>query len=173
MTAQQIHESSALFSQYPLQDFKQYVDNMRALTDKRKLELKADKEIYECHRGRNPRNEFTSRGQPFWDTHKANDLLAKDVRSGKAKNITPLMLYSSRPEYQEFDLDVFRKHIYQEIRKQEGQAYWLVKRNLTALKVHLAEAQVDASKWEDDKLQEDMGHIEKEWAKKVSLEEME
>ena len=83
------------------------------------------------------------------------------------------MLYSSRPEYQEFDLDVFRKHIYQEIRKQEGQAYWLVKRNLTDLKVHLAEAQVDASKWEDDKLQEDMGHIEKEWAKKVSLEEME
>ena len=85
--------------------------------------------------------------------------------------MTPLTLYSSRPEYQEFNHGVFRKHIYQEIRKQEGQAYWLPKRNLTALKVHLAEAQEDASKWEYDNLQEDMDHIEKEWSQKLILKD--
>jgi len=113
---------------------------------------------------RNPRNKLTSRGQPFWDTHQANDLLAKDVKSGKASTMTPLILHSTRPEYQEFHLEVFRKHIYQEIQKQEGQQYWLPKRNLIALKAHLAETQEDASKWEEDNLHYGI--------KKLSLKDM-
>ena len=67
-------------------------------------------------------------------------------------DMKPWELYLSRPQYQEFDHKVFRKHIYQEIRKQKGQQYWLPKRNLAALKAHLAETEEIASKWEEDNL---------------------
>jgi hypothetical protein len=40
----------------------------------------------------------------------------------------PMELWNSRPEYKQFDQNVFREHIYQEERKQLQSSYWM-KRN--------------------------------------------
>jgi hypothetical protein len=52
--------------------------------------------------------------KPVWHRSSAPALLKKDVDDGKHKQLKPAALYASRPEYQVFDLSVFRKHIYQE-----------------------------------------------------------
>ena len=108
------------------------------------------------------RMQLTSRGQKFWDTHPAKQLLSEDVRKGKAKEMKPKELYSNNPIYQEFEQAVFRKHIYQEQRKQSEQAYWLVKKNLLELKKVVVEAHEIASEWE---LQNDIDEIENVYSK--------
>ncbi len=39
-------------------------------------------------------------------------------------------------EYKEFDLHTFGKHVYAEAAKQLNKAYWQIRRNKTAMKVH-------------------------------------
>lgn len=49
-----------------------------------------------------------------WHRSAAAPLLKQDVKDGKHKEQKPKDLHKSRPEYEEFDLPAFRKHIYQE-----------------------------------------------------------
>ena len=44
---------------------------------------------------------------PFWDTHKASELLEVDEESGRAKELKPKALWESRKENQDFPLCVF------------------------------------------------------------------
>ena len=52
--------------------------------------------------------------QPRWYGSKAEKLLAQDVKDGKHLEMKPRFLHTTKDEYKVFDLDVFRKHIYQE-----------------------------------------------------------
>jgi hypothetical protein len=57
--------------------------------------------------------------------------LKQDVKNNK--NLYPVKLkpqsfQKTRPEYQEFPLEIFRKHIYQEQYAQVGQSYWMAKK---------------------------------------------
>lgn len=49
-----------------------------------------------------------------WHKSNAKRLLKQDVEDGKHELMKPAELYSTRVEYQEFDLETFRNHIYQE-----------------------------------------------------------
>jgi hypothetical protein len=42
-------------------------------------------------------------------------LLKRDIDEGPHNHLTPAELHASQAEYQEFSLDVFRNHIYQEV----------------------------------------------------------
>lgn len=53
-------------------------------------------------------------GKLLWHRSAAAFLLKQDIENGKHKEMTPKQLRASRDEYQEFDLRVFRQHIYQE-----------------------------------------------------------
>lgn len=65
-----------------------------------------------------PRNEtHDRRGKPIFDRSPAKDLLRQDIKEGVYPSLTPMELWSSRPEYREFELSVFRGRIYQEIRR--------------------------------------------------------
>lgn len=48
-----------------------------------------------------------------WHKTECPKLLKKDVNEEKHLSMKPNQLYLSRPEYQEFELSVFRNHIYQ------------------------------------------------------------
>ncbi|CAB9512023.1 hypothetical protein SEMRO_514_G158120.1 [Seminavis robusta] len=54
-------------------------------------------------------------GYPNWGTHAAKKLLKADVDQDKQFDLKPSELWETRPEYKEFPLEVFRKHIYQEV----------------------------------------------------------
>lgn len=59
------------------------------------------------------------RGEPRWDGSAAQSWLTIDVKAGKHEQLEPKQLHQMRLAYKEFPLDVFREHIYQEVRKQK------------------------------------------------------
>jgi hypothetical protein len=129
-----------------------------------------------------PRANVTGRGYPFWYTHKAKKLLAKDVKSGKficinqlfsiaefeliliwigkAYEMKPKELWNTKKEYKDFPLDVFRNHIHQEKRFQREGPYWQLKRNKKGMRKHEAHAKELKRGWlgqhNKDKLLVDM-----------------
>ena len=50
-----------------------------------------------------------------WHRSPAYRLLKQDIDDRKNEQLAPKELWMSRPEYQAFDLQCFRKHIYQEV----------------------------------------------------------
>ena len=65
-----------------------------------------------------------------WDGSSAQECLIADINEGKHEQMKPKELYSSRPEYQIFELEKFRKYIYQETRLELETNYWIVKRKM-------------------------------------------
>jgi hypothetical protein len=64
----------------------------------------------------------------FWDGSEAQRLLKKDIKRGRHTRYKPEMLRLKRAEYQEFELDKFRQHIYQETRADKETPYWVYKK---------------------------------------------
>jgi hypothetical protein len=64
-----------------------------------------------------PKATHNHRGEPRWEGSEAERLLKLDVDDQKHKTVKPIELYKSRPEYYEhYPLEIFRNHIYQEVR---------------------------------------------------------
>jgi hypothetical protein len=77
-----------------------------------------------------PRPEYNHRGEPHWDLSEAKPLLEADINDGKYPNMVPKELWLTRPEYYDvYPLEVFRKHIHQEIRTQKWHAYLKAKQD--------------------------------------------
>jgi hypothetical protein len=62
-----------------------------------------------------------------WDMSEAQRFLKLDVDDGKHCTMLPKELRMTREEYKAFPLDVFRKHIHQEVRSRKETAYWQVR----------------------------------------------
>lgn len=134
MNVKEIWQSDPQFQQYELEKFKEYYKNMLKRTNTRKRLLLDENKAYHDDMLKCPRRQETIRGYPFWDTHKASELLEEDEESGKAKELTPKELWATRKEYQDFPLSVFRKHIYQLRSKRSATIFWQYKRNMNARK---------------------------------------
>ena len=132
MSVVEIWQSDELFQQYELEKFKEYYKNMVIRTDKRKQSIRDEYKAYQDDMLKLPRCNKTTRGYPFWETHKASELLEKDEESGRAEELKPMALWKSRKEYQDFPIDVFRKHIYQLRSKRLAAPFWQYKRNMIA-----------------------------------------
>ena len=66
--------------------------------------------------------------KPRWRGSEAAKRLKEDVDKGKHLEMKHSTLHQTRPEYLVFDLDVFRKHIYQEIDSRPKRAYCFEKK---------------------------------------------
>ena len=142
MTTEEIYKIHKIFQQYDYNDFKKYDERMIKLTDKHRKQVDLHIKRFEEHRRMcGPNRSVTSRGMPFWKDHQANNQLRDDTRSGKTKAMKPKELWESNVIYQDFSLDAFRKHIYQEKYKQLAGPYWQKKRNKAALRKHEEEVQ--------------------------------
>ena len=64
----------------------------------------------------------------FWDGSKAQEQLKEDMSNKYHEQLKPKSLWQSRPEYQEFDLQKFRGHIHQELRRSRETNYWIVRK---------------------------------------------
>ena len=67
-----------------------------------------------------PKRLETSRGILFLNTHPASKLLRKYIEmemTGRIKKMKPQEIWATEEDYQSFDLNAFRKHIYQERRR--------------------------------------------------------
>ena len=72
-----------------------------------------------------PRATNNPRGYPRWDRSEAERLLKDE---NEHQTMKPKELHQKRKEYQEFPLDVFRDHIYEEVRKRTVSLYWSTKK---------------------------------------------
>ena len=59
------------------------------------------------------------RGEPQWHGSDAERLLKADVSAKMHETMAPQQLHRTRTEYQIYPLEVFRKHIHQEVRLQK------------------------------------------------------
>lgn len=132
MSVEEVWQSDELFQQYELEKFKEYYKSMVIRTDQRKQSIRDEYKAYQDDMMKLPRCNTTTRGYPFWDTHKASESLQEDKESGRAKELKPMALWKSRTEYQNFPIDVFRKHIYQLRAKKLAAPFWQYKRNIIA-----------------------------------------
>jgi hypothetical protein len=57
------------------------------------------------------------RGYPQWRGSEARELLIDDLKAKKHKEMRPMKLHDSCPQYKDFPLEAFRTRIYKELRK--------------------------------------------------------
>jgi hypothetical protein len=121
--------------------------------DKMRIELDAAEDDFKKYCERFPAKKLTCRGEPFWNTHCAKDLLADDVKSGLAFELKPELLRETRQEYKDFTLRTFRKHVHQEKEKQRADPYWRHKRNIVGMFKLLKDRGINKDDWIDTRLQ--------------------
>jgi hypothetical protein len=74
-------------------------------------------------------HRYNAARQHRWNGSEAQRLLKLDVNDEKHCIMLPHELRMTRDEYKAFPLDVFRKHIHQEVRSRKETAYWQVRRS--------------------------------------------
>ena len=72
-----------------------------------------------------PTSRLNERGEQEWCGSEAATLLAIDMEQGKHLRMKPEVLYYLRLQYQEFPLNVFRGHIYQETHTLKWREQWV------------------------------------------------
>jgi len=98
------------FAKYP---YDQFWDSLRDLRTK----------FWHCHPETRPWDSSTPkkltnhRGEPRWEGSKAKRNLKHHIDKGKQDSMEPKDLYKTRIEYQDYPLEVFRKHIQQEVKR--------------------------------------------------------
>ena len=110
----ELHRMSELFMAYDEDRFVCNLKNLKVAVKKEKDALDRDHRAYEHDMTLYPRKTESVRGYKMWEGSTAQKLLRQDVKNKVHKNHSPKELHRTRPEYLEFPLDVFRKHIYQE-----------------------------------------------------------
>ena len=93
-----------------------------------KTRAEKDRESFENFKANHTAKSMTARGYPQWAHSKAKDLLCEDIDNGKHTTFKKIQkksgaevpcqqkFWRSRSEYLEFPLEVFRKHIHQELK---------------------------------------------------------
>lgn len=119
MDANIVYKMHEEYSPYKFANFKTNLANLRESINRNKERMKIDcmaygqdRELLLQLRSANPPDLPP---YPLWHKHPSKKLLKKDITDGKHIGVKPQQLWQSRPQYQEFPLKIFRKHIYQEI----------------------------------------------------------
>jgi hypothetical protein len=134
MSGDDVYRLSPLFQLYAKNNFKTNLRNLKDSHRKTLENVARHENALEHDRKIVPKKTLTPRLYPRFDYSGAKKLLAEDVKQGKHKEVKPILFHQSRPEYQQFPLDVFRKHIYQEELAQNGRSYWMNKKNVEQAK---------------------------------------
>jgi hypothetical protein len=94
--------------------FQSRLRNLRNMV-KDKINRKAvDQQAFDVFRKNFPVKEFNSVGIRRWNGTDAEAYFKEDMLEGLNVGVPPREFWASRPEYQQFPLDTFRKHIGQE-----------------------------------------------------------
>ena len=104
-----------------------FKDHRKQITTK-KLRSMHEMQAFLYHRQLHPQQTHDHRGKPIFDVHAAKPLLQEDVRMKRHMSMSPMTLRASRKEYSDFELGIFRQHIYQEVRRQKFVYFLNVKR---------------------------------------------
>ena len=123
------------YKQYNYENFRTNLRNLRQSLHRLQGHADADSAALAHDLQVRPPAANNPRGYPRWDGSEAERLLKIDINGCMHSNMKPHILYQKRKEYQEFPLEVFRDHIYQEIRSRTGSLYWSAKKKKWAIEL--------------------------------------
>jgi hypothetical protein len=129
MKPKQVYALDDIFKPFKYDNFVGNLNRLRKKVGTRLVLVEFDQAAFDHDQLLYPTSATTQRGYPRWPGHEAKRLLKEDIDEGKHETMTPLALYKTRPaEYGQFPLDVFRDHLYQEVRGRKERGYWLNKK---------------------------------------------
>jgi hypothetical protein len=149
---EEVWESHEWFKQYPKERF---VTNMKNLIDALNVRdeiVQNDNATIEAELARIAALRITDANDPpMWHRHPTvGKLLEEDIKNGRHKSMPPAEFQKTRDEYLLFDKRVFRKHIYQEERKQREMPMKVAKRNKLAERKHKDMVDEEVARWHAD-----------------------
>jgi hypothetical protein len=120
----------AMRKEYQQYEYKNFRSNLLALRKAIQLQHDlADADSAALAHDERIRPRANSKPYPRWDRSEAERLLKLDIDAGEHTKLKPSQLHKKRAEYQLFPPDVFRDHIYQEVRSRTESSYWWPKMN--------------------------------------------
>jgi hypothetical protein len=150
-------ESSEWFKTYPKNRFINNMKNLKRALEVRDLIVANDNKIIEAEIASLRKLDHAAvREYPLWHDHDASRLLEEDLKNGLNKRMTPLAFQQTREEYLAFPCDIFRKHIYQEERKQREMPMKISKRNNIVEKQHKHMVDEEAARWHAEQEHDDL-----------------
>jgi hypothetical protein len=109
------------YQQYPLKNFKTNLRNLINVIRKHEYRSSRDTAILMHNLKLKPPSTVL-----LWNGSDAQKLLIEDHKNGWTEDgRTPKELHATRPEYQEFTLNKFRKHLTQVRRAKKARTYWM------------------------------------------------
>lgn len=102
--------------------FTKFPARLRAMQQRHTTQVghaEAENAILLLHNQHFPTPTLNHRGEPQWHGSNAERLLKADIAAKTNESMTPKQMHCTRIEYQIYPLEVFRKHIHQEVRLQK------------------------------------------------------
>ena len=128
MSPKDVYGMREEYQQYPYINFRTNLNNLRKSIQKLQGHADEDSAALAHDLEVRPRLTKTPRGYPVWDGSAAERFLKLDIDRGEHEKMNPRMLRGTRKEYEEFPLEVFRDHIYQEVLSRTASLYWSTKK---------------------------------------------
>jgi len=122
MSADEVCKHCSANPDFLLSDFhdkRLFADRLKRLRDKIKGKddrRKRDADALAGDRLIFPKRDFNYRGEAEWQNSKAQELLKKDIDTGRHLSQTKEKLWLSKREHQEYDLNIFRGFVHQELK---------------------------------------------------------
>lgn len=114
MDHEALRTSCNLFCQYKPEHFDNNMKNLKKVMQRGKTQVEFDTATLVQDRASYPKTATDIRGRKRWEGSKAEALLKQDVKDGLHKTFEWLELFwRHSAEYQEFEKEVFRKHVQQ------------------------------------------------------------
>ena len=105
------------FKNVPFSQFKARYDYQVKIAATRRKRSNQESEWLKHDRLLHPRKSIDLRGNLVFDMHPAKAMLRYDIKNGMHELMSAEELYESRTDYMEFDLKMFRRRIWQELRR--------------------------------------------------------
>jgi len=124
MGPQEVYLQRPEFSDFAYEKFRDHLNDLRKKVIEDKERAISDSAALAHDRQIFPKKPTNHRGEPRWEGSEAERLLHVNMDNKKHEVMAPKELYQTRKEYYEnYSLDVFRGHIYQEQRCRKYIAY--------------------------------------------------
>ena len=107
------------FADYPYEQFRDRLNDLRNKIKEKKARSTFDTHALERDRESHPKPAKNHRGEPRWEGSQAERLLKRDIDNRQHETLTPKALHNTQKEYKDYPLLVFRKHIYQEVKRRK------------------------------------------------------
>ena len=117
MALKDIYALHPEFQDYDYGKFSSRVSGVRKIIQGCTNRAAADLAAFNNYKANHPPSVSSHKGYIQWQGSKARECLLEDIKEGKHKRLSRQELFGSNAEYYEnFNLDVFREKLYQELR---------------------------------------------------------